>query len=164
MAAKALRWPEWMGYPVVDDYRVEVLDRRTTTEMEVGAVSRVEFDTDESVATCSLFLKPFQANWFEAFERDLARQGTVWFTMPLWTGGRLLDHTVRFRERPTLAQKTGPYATYTFTLSVSKREGLIAADVAEILTELDPGRLAAMDDLLNVIVNDLLPASLPFGA
>ena len=161
MAEKLLKFPSWIKPPVVDDYRVEPVDRRLKSEMEIGSVSRMEFDTDETVATCTLWLKSIQAKWFEGFERDLTRQGTRWFIMPLWVGGELLDHVVKFRERPKLSQKTGEYCNYSFTLDVSRREGLFPADVTEFLIDVDPAELSPLVELLQTIVNVDWPRALP---
>jgi hypothetical protein len=150
---------------LVDGYGLEPVDRTIVTEMEIGAVKRREFDTDETIANCSIFLNAFQANWFEAFERDALRQGSRWFKMPLFTGGELLWHTVRFRGRPKSADKAGEYMTYSFQLDVEKREGLMPGDLAELLASFDdPDGLYMLDDLLQKLVNVDLPITLPFAA
>lgn len=156
------KWP--LRPPVVDGYGLDPADRRVTTEMEDGTVRRVEFDTDETVCRCSLFLGPDDAAWFEAFERDCLGQGSGWMIMPLWVGGRLTDHAVRFRERPKLASKTGGWSTYSFSLDLSGRRGLMPLDLQEGLTAVSPEDLMAASDLLDRVVNDLWPAALPFAA
>lgn len=162
MAAELAKWPHWMPLLIVDNYAVEVVDRRVTSDMEIGQVSRVEFDTDETIATCSLFLDRTQAKWFEGFERDYLRQGSRWFTMPLWIGGECLDHVVKFRERPKLGGLMGGYVTYTFTLNVSKREGLFPPDITELLLHVSPKELPEIDDFLQALVNIEWPSVLPF--
>ena len=163
------RWPAWMGYPVVDDYKVEPQDRRIKSEMEISTISRVEFDTDETIANCSLYLKSLQAKWFESFERDYLSQGSKWFIMPLWVGGEIIDHVVKIRDRPALSQKSGTertegYAIYTFSLDVSKREGMLPLELVDKLLYLSPYELQQTDSLLQIIVNERLPKSLPFAA
>ena len=162
MATALSKWPHWMPPLVVDNYAVEPLDRRITSDMEIGQVSRVEFDTDETVATCSLWVNALQAKWLVGFERDYLRQGTRWFTLPIWTGGELLDHGGRFRERPKLAEKVGEYATYTFSLSVQKREGLFTPDITELLLHVSPTEIPTIDDILQTLVNVSWPSALPY--
>jgi hypothetical protein len=162
MAQQLVKWPAWMKYPTIDGYGVEPQDRRVKTDMEVGSTFRVEFDTDETTASCSLFLNPFQSNWFEAFERSFLAQGSKWFIIPLWVGGQLVDHTVRFRERPKLTSKHGPYSTYAFTLDLSKREDLLSEGNVAIFIEIDPFELYSVTSLLQIIVNINYPKSLPY--
>lgn len=161
---ETINWPGWMKYPLVDGYGVEPADRRIVTEMEVGSITRVEFDTDETSVSCSLFLDALGSNWFEAFERDFLRQGSKWFKWKLWIGGRLTEQTVRFKDRPKLTEKSGQYCTYTFTLDLGKREGLMPTELVEILTYLDPKEFMASAELLQKTVNVDLPESLPFAA
>ena len=156
------RWP--LRPPVADGYGIEPADRRLSTEMEDGILRRVEFDTDETTARCSLFLGPEDAAWFEAFERDHLRQGSGWMIMPLWVGGSLTDHAVRFRERPKLSQKTGAWSTYSLSLDLAGRRGLMSEDLQGGLVEVGPEDLIAATDLLDVVVNDLWPEVLPFAA
>lgn len=139
MTTAMYTWPSWMDVAVVDDYGIQVVDRRIKTEMEIGAAYRVEFpDADECTATCSLFCDELQAAFFESFEKSLLKQGSIWFKMPLWVAGELQDHTVRFSDRIQLTSKNGPYTTYTFTLDVEKREGLMDEDLAKWLLTNNP--------------------------
>jgi hypothetical protein len=161
---ETIKWPSWMKPPVVDGYGIEPINRRLVTEMEIGSVYRVEFDTDESVATCSLFLNPLGANWFEAFERDFLAQGSRWFYWTLFVGGQLVDHVVRFKDRPKLSEKSGDYSTYTFTLDIARREGLMPVVLVELLTALNPEQLMMMDEMLQKVVNVDLPKAMPFVA
>ena len=119
------RWPAWMPPPLTDGYTVKPEDRRGRPDFPIRGQFRVEFRTDEAVAACALFLNALQSNWFEAFERGLLRQGTRWFRMDLWVGGQMIEHRVRFRERPQQSGRTGlEYARYTFQLDLFRREGL----------------------------------------
>jgi hypothetical protein len=157
------RWPKWMKYPTVNGYGIEVAERRIVSDMEIGSLFRVEFDTDESTASCELFLNAIESNWFEGFERSVLYQGSKWFILPLWVGGQLLDHTVRFRERPRLTEKNGEYSTYAFKLDVSKRNDLMDGELIELLTEHDPEELMKASDLLQIVTNERFPASMPSG-
>jgi hypothetical protein len=130
--------------------------------MEIGSEVRSEFDTDECVATINLFLNPIQAKWFESFERGVLRQGARWFLFPLWVGGELLDHTVRFRERPKMGSLADGHVTCAFTLDVGRREGLFPPDITEILIHVSPEEIAPLADILQRVVNVDWPVALPF--
>ena len=81
----------------------------------------MEFNTDECECNCSLILDQDESAWFESFERDVLRQGSTWFEIPLWVGGDLEYHRVRFKDRPQAGNLIGVHTTYTMTFDVSKR-------------------------------------------
>lgn len=139
-----LSWPEWMPRPQVSQYGIHPLDRRQNTETEAGAITRVQFDTDECEAECTLVLSREKAAWFEVFERDMLRQGSTWFKMPLWVAGRVEEHEVQFKERPAAGNLIGLYTAYSFTLRVARRH-----------FDLDPA-LAA--ELMSLNLDELLAA------
>ena len=128
-------WPSWMPRAQVDGYGVHPVDRRLTTETEAGNIIRRQFDTDEAEADCSLILNQLQSNWFEAFERDILAQGTVWFMFPLWIGGEVSYAKCRFKTRPKAGNLIGLHTTYTFSLYVAKRD-IVDGRVAAIMLEL----------------------------
>lgn len=130
-------WPAWMPRPQVSGYGVHPVDRRLTTETETGNIVRRQFDTDEAEADCSLVLNQLQSNWFEAFERDMLGQGSTWFRMPLWVGGEIENHLVRFKTRPKAGSLIGLHTTYSFTLAVAKRE-IMPLNVAWLLYQYGP--------------------------
>jgi hypothetical protein len=148
MAEQMYIWPDWMPCPLVNGYGLQVVDRRLTTEMEVGSTKRVEFDTDECIASCTLICDDFQSDFLETFERDLLKQGSRWFLIKLWLGGQLKQQAARFRDRPQITGKAGMYSTYSFTLDVSKRDGLMDSGSAELLLIYGP-------DFINQAVNRL---------
>ena len=147
------KWPSRLGCPLVDGYGIQVVDRRISTDMDVGGTRRVEFDTDECIANCSLFLDGFRAGIFEAFERDVLHQGSLWFLALLWIGGKLEEHTVRFRERPQSGNKSGDYTEYSFTLDVKQRENLPPAWLVELFLEIDPEVLLMLYSRLHYILH-----------
>ena len=151
------RWPDWLRPALVDGYGVKVEDRRVRSDFDIGSQFRIEFDTDETVASCSLFLDRIQADWFEAFERDILVQGSRWFLMPLWVGGKLIDHLVRFRSRPELSEKRGDFSRYSFQLDVSKREGLMDSGLVWILMLFSPQELLDFHERIHNTVNFLMP-------
>ncbi len=122
--ASQIFWPEWMPAPQQDSFSLQPEDRRLTSETEAGSIIRYQFDTDVNVAECTLILNRTQAAWFELFERDLLRQGTVWFDFPLWIGGEVVYEKCRFKTRPKAGSLIGLHTTYTFSLYVSKRSQL----------------------------------------
>ena len=157
------RWPDWLKPPLMDGYGVKPEDRRVRADFDIGSQFRIEFDTDETTASCQLWLEPIGANWLEAFERDLLVQGSRWFLMPLWVGGQMADHRVRFKARPEITEVRGHWSKYTFQLDVSRREGLMDRGLAELLLEIDPYEFMKFEDLLQIVVNEKYPRSLPFG-
>jgi hypothetical protein len=159
--AELLKWPKWMRVPTVDSYAVEIVDRRVVTEMEIGSVTRVEFNTDETVANCSLFCNPMQSDWFEAFERDVLIQGSIWYKTPLWVGGKLIEHVIRFKDRPKLTNKLGSYSTYSFKLEIAWREGLLSKEWVLFFLEHDPLMFLAFEGKLQRIINVALPKVFP---
>lgn len=146
-------WPAWVKCALTDGYSVEVQDRRVVTEMDVGSQMRVEFDTDESRAECTLFLEPLAANWLEAFERSLLAQGSQWFLFPLWVGGRVVRHQARFQTRPRLEEKAGPYTVYNFTLDIGRRVGLMEDWLCLLLLIYDPDLLTRLCGRINYITH-----------
>ena len=114
--ASMITWPDWMPAPQHDSFSIQPEDRRLTTETEAGSIIRYQFDTDVNVADCTIVLNSFQSNWFEAFERDVLAQGTVWFNFPLWIGGEVSYAKCRFKTRPKAGNLIGHHTTYTFSL------------------------------------------------
>lgn len=156
------KWPETMPIPITDSYGVKLQDRREVSEFDVGSLYRVKVTTDETLIPCKLYLTSEEANWFEAFERDVLAQGSRWFIMPLWVGGQMGDHTVRFATRPEASKEAGAYTTYSFELDVAKRQGLMDKDLVEWFIDNNPYDLILAIDLLQIIVNKRLPISLPY--
>ena len=117
------KWPGWMPTPVRAGYAYEPIDRTIKTDMDIGTVRRVEFDTDETKLVCSLDLNREQLAWFEVFERDILRQGTIWFSMPIYISGEIQEHTVRLKERPKFGEVRGFYQTaVSLVLEIEKRK------------------------------------------
>ena len=133
--ASMITWPDWMPAPQQDSFSIQPEDRRLTTETEAGSIIRYQFDTDVNVADCTLVLNRTQANWFEAFERDVLMQGSIWFDFPLWIGGDVVWEKCRFKTRPKAGNLIGLHTTYTFSLYVSKRSN-IDGRYAAIMLEL----------------------------
>lgn len=124
MASRYLSWPSWMPAPQQDSFSIQPEDRRLTSETEAGSIIRYQFDTDVNIAECTLILNRVQAAWFEQFERNILRQGTIWFDFPLWIGGEIAYESCRFKTRPKAGNLIGLHTTYTFSLYVSKRTQL----------------------------------------
>ena len=156
MSEDRYAWPEWMPAPQQDSFSIQPEDRRQTSETEAGSIIRYQFDTDINVADCTLILNRIQAAWFEAFERDVMRQGTVWFDFPLWIGGDIVYETCRFKTRPKAGNLIGLHTTYTFSLYVSKRSDLMPECVTEFLYCYAPKDICfmrrALDEALRVLL------------
>lgn len=141
MAEKLFCWPRWMPLAQSNGYSYEPTDRRTKTDMEVGSVLRVNFDTDETTLDCSLILNVVQSQWFEVFERNLIRQGATWFEMPIQVAGCIEWHTVRFASQPKASWKGPIHTTYSFKLDIQKRNLDICPELAEFLLCFTPEEL-----------------------
>lgn len=126
-------WPEWMPKPQQTNYSYDYVDRRTKTDMEVGSVLRVNFDTDESTLNCRLILNRLQSQWFEVFESKLQNHGARWFRMPIQIAGCIVWHTVRFASRPKASIMAPHYTQYDFTLDIWKKIYALCPGVAEFL-------------------------------
>lgn len=161
MGNDLFKWPYWMPLARQSGYGYEPADRRTRTDMEVGSVLRVNFDSDETTLTCSLVLNSFQAAWLEAFERGALRQGSQWFQMPLQAGGCIEWHTVRFASRPKAASVNALYTTYTLQLDLEKRELVMGDELAELLVCIAPEELIESVETVNSFVNGLLALQVP---
>ena len=159
MTQEMMAWPEWLGVPLVDNYGLEVADRRISTEMEIGSTRRVEFDTDEATVSCSLLLAPDEADFFEAFERGPLHQGSRWFKINLWLGGRMAEQTARFKGRPQITGKAGDYTFYSFTLEITQREGLMSDEQAYILLLFGPTGVQDITNRLHYILHVEAPKS-----
>lgn len=155
-------WPKWMPAPQKSGYGAGPVDRRTKTDMEIGARLRTEFDTDESTATCKLILSDFEAGWLETFEHKVLDQGIIWIEMPIWTAGRVSQHVVRFKDRPKLSGLQGLHGIYEFTLDIAKRN-LLSRDYAEVLLYYSPQTLSLWSDSLHRVLHEQMPGltSLP---
>jgi len=150
-------WPEWLGTPIVDNYAVGVVDRRIKTEMEVGSIRRVEFDTDETEVACTLRLEGLSANFFEAFERDFLIQGTTPFQIKLWIGGELKEHIAVFKERPSVVFAEWPYTEYSFTLELFERQNLMSTGLMDVLYRFGPDFLNSFSNRLHYILHTEAP-------
>lgn len=139
--AKFYCWPEWMPLVQQDDYGYEPTDRRSRTDMEVGSVLRVNYDSDETTLDCSLILDVEQSQWFEKFERNMLNQGAKWFQMPIQIAGCISRHTVRFASRPKIKWKAPFYTTYAFKLDIQKRDLPICDEIMELLLCISPADL-----------------------
>jgi hypothetical protein len=109
-----------MPNPLVDGYGIRPVDRRTKTDMDVSGIYRNEFDTDACECSCTMELNQDEAAFFEAFERDMLAHGATWFDMPLWVGGQIETHRVRFREHPQ-SSISGLYTMYSWSFDVRER-------------------------------------------
>lgn len=152
MAEGCYVWPDWMPRPEQDGFTIQPVDTRVRSDMEIGSVLRVEFDTDAQTATASLVLDQMQAAWLEAFEQRLLSQGAQWFRFPLWIAGRVQYQLVRMRERPKFSRTQGLYSTYALSLDVAGRD-LMSADMAEALLYFNPAQLIDLSDRLHVILH-----------
>lgn len=162
MASQLLRWPDWMPKPQRASYSYEPTDRRSRTDMEVGSILRVNYDTDESKATCTLTLNKTQAAWFEAFEKSWLAQGSRWFEMPLQSGGEINWHTVRFAARPKATAQGPRHTTFNLTLDLEKRPDVLCPEVVEILFCMSPQDLCCAAENLRHAMHDIIPSiSLP---
>lgn len=119
------RWPSWIPPGVIGGYTASTTDLRISPDFDWGTQFRVEFDADETLINCTLFVDSLQANWFEAFERDVLRQGSRWFLMDLWIGGQMVQHRARFKKRLEASNRIGlEWIEYSFQLEIFKRQGL----------------------------------------
>lgn len=138
MAEKFYCWPKWLPKAQQSGYSYEPTDRRTRTDMEVGSVLRVNYDTDETTLNCMLILNAVQAQWFEKFERELINQGATWFQMPIQAGGCIEWHTVRFASRPKASIMAPHYTQYDLKLDLWRRELSICMELEELMLCLSP--------------------------
>ena len=151
-------WPKWMPAPQKSGYVAAPVDRRTKTDMEIGARLRTEFDTDESTATCKLTLSDFEAGWLETFEHKVLAQGAIWIKMPIWSAGRVSQHVVRFKDRPKLTGLVGLHGTYEFTLDIAERN-LLSRDYAEVLIDYSPELLMLFSERLHHVLHVEMPGA-----
>lgn len=155
---KLPRWPAWMPLARQSDYGYQPVDRRSKTDMEVGSILRVNFDTDETQFSCSLILDRMQSAWFEVFERDMLNQGSRWFEIPLQSGGSISWHTARFKSRPK-ASLPGPWhTTYSFTLEIDKRPATLCPQIAEFLNCVSPQDLCRTASTLREAMQEVIPS------
>lgn len=147
-------WPDWMPKPERDSFNIQPEDRREITETEVGGVIRYQFDSDINIADCKLILNPAQAKWFASFERDVLRQGSVWFSFPIWEDGDVEWEMCRFKSRPK-SSVAGHLTIYTFTLYVATRSNLYDPCLMEMLTCWSPCEAVEISENLNEAINSL---------
>lgn len=151
-----IRWPGWMPKPQQDSFAIQPEDRRLTTETESGGIIRYQFDSDVNVADCTLILNRMQSAWFETFERDFLRQGSVWFDFPLWIGGEIVYESCRFKTRPKAGSLIGLHTTYTFSLYVSSRSQLAYPKcITEILLCWSPRDFCCLHEAYSDLFNGI---------
>lgn len=125
-------WPsDWMPTPQQDSWSFQPEDLRQTTETEVGAVIRPQFDSDILIADCTLVLNRMQSAWFEAFEKAVNHEN-LWFVFPVWYGGEIHDALCMFRDRPKWTVEAFT-TTYKFSLLVQKRSLYLTPCALEML-------------------------------
>lgn len=112
-------WPEWVPAPQESSWGFQPEDLRSTTETEVGAIIRPQFDSDILIADCTLVCNRMQSAWFESFEKASVQEG-FWFTMPVWYGGELRDGVCMIKDRPKWSVEAYT-TTYKFSILVQKR-------------------------------------------
>jgi hypothetical protein len=146
-------WPEWMPKPQRSGYQFEPVDRTVRTDMEIGSIYRVEFDTDETIIQCTMILcNRIQLEFFQAFERDCLRHGTKWFRMPIWVSGKqdkdnLEWYNCRFKTRPKFSGLIGvTHITVTMQLEIEERN-LLDPDILEVLMIFGPDGVRKMTQL-----------------
>jgi hypothetical protein len=156
MSEDLICWPCWMPVPLRSGYGYEPVDRTLKTEMEIGSIKRVEFDTDETTISCTCIMtNHLQIQFFEKLVRDCLRQGTRWFIMPLQIAGIIEDYTVRFREQPKFGSLRGSrYTTVTMQLEIEKRN-LLDDDVMDVLILFGPTKLLDIDKKLDKLIKSL---------
>ena len=114
-------WPESFGVPQRAGYNYTPTDRRAKAEMEIGSRYRVLYDTDETVLNCDFVLKYADLAFFEAFEKHILKQGSVWFQMPILTAGAIEQHIVRFKDRPKMSEFRNGIAIVSMVLDLQER-------------------------------------------
>lgn len=115
-------WPYWLPEPERTDYSYSTSTQTVErTEMDVGAVMRRLFDTDETVFQCQVQLEDCEASYFEAFEQWLLSQGSKWFLMPIWVGGEKQHYVAQFTERPKMDSVQGFTDFWSFSVRIKKR-------------------------------------------
>ena len=120
MSGSMMTWPsDWMPAPQQDSWNFQPEDLRETTETEVGAIIRPQFDSDILIADCTLVCNRMQSAWFEAFERKMNHEN-LWFVFPVWYGGVLRVGVAMFKDRPKWSVEALT-TTYKFGLLVQKR-------------------------------------------
>lgn len=147
MAEKFYCWPDWMPKPQRNGYGYDVTDRRSRTDMEVGSLIRVNYDTDETTLDCTLVCNAIQAQWFEKFERDMLSQGSQWFQMPIMIAGCIEKHTVRFASRPKAGSLVGPYFTsYQLRLDIQERDLKLCKQLMDFMLCVSPKHTMGASD------------------
>jgi hypothetical protein len=141
-------WPEWMPRTQHNGYGYEVTDRTLNTDMEISSLSRNEFDTDETVISCTMILRNRDELIFlETFERDCLRHGTRWFEMPIWMSGRIERYTCRFVGGLKIGGLIGVgYATVTMKLKIERRN-LLDPEIMEVLMIFGPCGIESFSNL-----------------
>lgn len=155
-------WPSWMPKPQQSNYSYEPVDRRTRSEMEVGNIIRVNFDSDEATLNCNLILNRVQAQWFEVFEHNLQNQGATWFNMPIQIGGCIEWHKVRFSSRPKASIFAPLHTKYDFTLEIWKRDLILCPEVAQFLLCVTPDELLSTTDYARKFWMSLQKLQIPY--
>jgi len=161
MSKALIIWPEYLDVPLREGYDYSPADRRAKADMEIGGRYRIMFDTDETVMNCSFLLKHDQLAFFEAFEKHLLKQGSIWFEMPILVSGDLERHRVRFRERPKMGDFRSGMAIVSMVLDVERRKTFSEDEILLLYLFSGTESFLYAEDLLQIIMNEKLPLSLP---
>lgn len=157
--ADRIVWPSWLPKVQSTSYSYQTVDRRAKSDMEIGGILRNEFDTDETRLQCRLVLDPDQAAFFEAFQKQILKSGTVWFELPILIGGEIKNHIVRFAEHPKLESLMGVHAFYSLNLQIDRRI-LMPEWLTEILLWISPVTLRWLSNRLHEILHIQIPGTL----
>ena len=116
-----LCWPHWMPIPEKKALGYSLQETNTRTEMDIGAIVRAKFKTDQTDFSCQIIMRDCEIEWLEAFEAELLNQGSVWFLMPIWVAGDVRHYTVQFTERPKVSQVKGEDNWLDFKIRIKNR-------------------------------------------
>ena len=140
-----LCYPFWMPVPEEGSYKYDISDMTSRTEMEIGSLRRMQFDSDEVVVTCEVLCEDVEAAFIETFEENLLEKGQKWFWMPLLVSGKVGRFYVSFAGRPSLAGVQGLLSRYVFAVRLGDRR------LPKVQTQLQSGELARWPEFAPVL-------------
>lgn len=92
------QYPERLPLPTFDGYAIEPGDGVSRTEMESGSArQRLRFTAMPSGIPVRWNFTAWEFALFEAWHKYRAKQGSVWFGIPLLGGIGMVEHEARFK-------------------------------------------------------------------
>lgn len=156
------QYPEMLPLPTFDGYAIEPGDGVSRTEMEAGSPrQRLRFTSMPSGIPVRWVFTPWEFALFEAWFKYRAKQGSVWFGIPLLGGIGMIEHEARFKGGTGKPYRVTPQRGNRFIVvsQLEVRERFVLTEeVMELALQEDMNGLISSINSANGFINSLAGA------